>query len=105
VSLHDVSVEPAIHQHRALHVHLVAYLEQSQVRALQRLLHGRHGVGAVFYLHNGQADAVMSHALVNAQLVDKRAAQRKIDIVSVFLNGYNGSKLLNNSGKHKNLLF
>ena len=39
----------------------------------------------------------MGYALVNAQLVDKRAAQRKINIVSVFLNGYNGSKLFNDA--------
>jgi hypothetical protein len=39
----------------------------------------------------------MSDALVNAQLVDKRTAQREIDILLVFPDGYNRSKFLNNS--------
>jgi hypothetical protein len=42
----------------------------------------------------------MCHTLVNAQLVDKRATQREINIISVFFDCYNGSKFLNDTGKH-----
>ena len=42
----------------------------------------------------------MSHALVDLQFVDERAFQRKINILAVFLNCYNGSKLFNNPRKH-----
>ena len=50
--------------------------------------------------HYRKAYAIVGYALVNAQLVNKRAGQREVNIVSVFLNSYNGSKLLNDSGKH-----
>ena len=42
----------------------------------------------------------MGYALVNAQLADKRAAQREINIVPVFTDGYNGSELLYDARKH-----
>ena len=45
VALHDMPVQSAIHQHRALHIHFVAHLEQSEVAALQSLAHSGHGVG------------------------------------------------------------
>ena len=31
MALHDVSVQPSVHHHRALHIHLVAHAEQPQV--------------------------------------------------------------------------
>jgi len=42
----------------------------------------------------------MRHTLVYTQLIDKRTFQREIDVISIFLNRYNGSKLFYNSGKH-----
>jgi hypothetical protein len=48
----------------------------------------------------GETYTVVGYALVDAQFINKRAGQRKVDIVTVFLNGYNGSKLLYDSGKH-----
>jgi hypothetical protein len=50
--------------------------------------------------NHSEADAVVGDALVNAQLVDERTGQREIDIIAVFLDGYNGSKFFYNSGKH-----
>ena len=67
--LHDVAVQAAVHEHRALHVDLVAHGEQSYVGALQSLAHGGDGVGAVLKAHHGEADAVVRHALVNTQLL------------------------------------
>ena len=74
VSLNDMSVETSIHQHRPLDVHLIADLQQSEVRTIQSFLHSSDGIGTVFYTYYGEAYTVMSYALVNAQLVDKRAA-------------------------------
>ena len=48
----------------------------------------------------GETYTVVGYALVDAQFINKRAGQRKVDIVTVFFNGYNGSKLLYDSGKH-----
>ena len=42
----------------------------------------------------------MSHALVDAQFVNERTLQGEINILAVFFNRYNGSKLLNNTRKH-----
>ena len=83
MSLHDVTVQPAVHQHRAFHVHAVAYLEQSQVRALQRLLHCRDGIGVVDETNHRQAYAVVGYALVYFQLVDKRTGEREIYVLAV----------------------
>ena len=75
VSLNDMPVEAAVHHHRALHVHLVARLQHTEITAIERLFHRGHCIYSVFNLHHSQAHAVVSHALVNLQLVGKRAAQ------------------------------
>ena len=54
--------------------------------------------------YNGKTYAVVGYTLIDAQLVNKRAGQREVNIVSVFLDSYNGSKLLNDSGKHNSQL-
>ena len=76
MSLNDVSVESAIHQHRALHVHLVAHLQQTEVRTVECLLHRGDDVGRGLKLtyntncgddlNPRQADAVMGDTLVDA---------------------------------------
>lgn len=35
VSLHDMAVQSAVHNHRALHVHLVAHLQQTEVASIR----------------------------------------------------------------------
>ena len=97
MALHDVAVESAVHQHRPLHVHLVAYAQQTQVRAVQRFLHRRHHVVSTFDAHHRQAHPVVGDALVDAQLVGERASQREIDVFPVVTDGYNRSKFLNNA--------
>ena len=39
----------------------------------------------------------MGNALVYLQFVDKRTGQCEVDILTVFLNGYNGSKFFYNA--------
>ena len=97
VSLHDVAVQSAVHHHRPLHVHLVAHVEQSQVRAVERLLHRRDDVLVAVDADHGEADAVVCHALVDLQFARERALQGEINVFPVFPNSYYGSKFFNNT--------
>jgi hypothetical protein len=47
----------------------------------------------------------MSHTLIDAQFVCKRAGQREINILPILLNRYYRSKLLYNSRKHTFSIF
>ena len=122
VSLHDVSVQATVHQHRALHVHFVAHSEQPEIAALQRLAHGCYRVGgltiglwtlAIILRRNrafsrgrmvngydGQANAVMGDALVDAEFVYERASQSQMDVVLVVFYGDYPRHAFNDSGKH-----
>ena len=86
-----------IAEHGTLYSHFVAHLQQTEIRAVKRLLHGGDGIGPVLYGDNRQAHAIMGDTLIDLQLVDKRAFQRKVNILAVFLYRYNSSKLLNDS--------
>ena len=100
MSLHYMSVEPSVHDHRPLHVHLVARLEQSEVTSVEGFLHGGHHIFVAFNLHYGEAYAVVGYALVYLQLAYKRACEREVDIVSVVRHGSDGCKFFNYSRKH-----
>ena len=78
MSLYDMTIQTAVHHHRTLYVHLVAYLEQSQVAAVQGFLHGGNDIRAIFYFHYGEAHTIMSHALIEAEFINERALQRKV---------------------------
>ena len=102
VSLHDVPVQASVHQHRALHVHFVAHPEQPEVAALQCLAHGGYGVGVVLEADNGQADAIVSNALVDAQLLDEGAGKGQVDVVLLVLYGNHACHAFNDTGEHRN---
>ena len=97
MALNDVPIQSSVHQHATLDIHLVAHLQQAEVGTLQGFTHGGDDIGAVLNADNCQTHAIVCHTLVNAQLVDKRAAQRKVNIVSVFSDSYDGSKLFYNT--------
>ena len=71
MTLDNVPVEPAVHQHRALYIHFVANLQQPEVRAVEGLLHGGDGISAILDGNDGEAHAIMGDALINLQFVDK----------------------------------
>ena len=98
-SLH-MTIQTAVHHHRTLYVHLVAHLEQTQITAVQGFLHGGNGIGAVFYFHYGEADAVVRHALVDAEFINERALQRKVDVLLIMSDSYDGSHFFYDSTKH-----
>ena len=54
----------------------------------------------VLNAHHRQADAVMGNTLVYLQLVNKRAGQRQVYILTVALDSGHRSKLFDYSGKH-----
>ena len=100
VSLHDVAVEPAVHEHGSLHVDLVAHLQQAEVGAVEGFLHGSDDVVRALDGNDGEAHTIVGDTLVNLQFVDKGACERKIDIPAVFPDGYDGSKFFDDSRKH-----
>ena len=95
-----MAVQTAVHHHAALHVHAVAGLEQPEVAAAESLLNGCDGVGVAGNGHDGKADAVMGHRLVDFQLVGKRASEREVQIAAIPDGRHNGGGCLNDSGKH-----
>ena len=100
MALHDMSIQSPVHHHRALHIHLVAHLEQTKIAALQSLPHGGNGIGVVLETHNREADAVVGDALVNVQLVYKGACKRQVHIVLLVFDGHYSCHSFYNSGKH-----
>jgi hypothetical protein len=54
----------------------------------------------IFNANNGEAHTIMCYTLVYFQFLSEGAGQSKVNIVSIFVNGYNGSKLFYDSGKH-----
>ena len=100
VPLHDMPIKAAVHQHRALHIHFVAHLEQSEVAALQSLAHSGYGICVAFDVHNCQANAVVGDALVDAKFLYEGAGQSQMDVVLFMFNGDHSRHTFNYSGKH-----
>ena len=97
VALDDMAVETSVHQHGTLNVHLVANLQQSEVGTLQSLLHGGDGVSGLNNVYDGEADAIVSDALVYFQFVDKGAGKGEVDVFPVTLDSYNGSEFFDDA--------
>lgn len=88
VSLHDVAIKTSIYFHGAFHVHLIALFPESEVGVFERLVHGSDGVGVALDFHDGEADAIVRHALVDVQFPGKGTAESEMDIVAVVLDGH-----------------
>ena len=94
VPLHDMSVQPSVHQHATLQVHLIPYFQTTQIRAFQRLLDSGHRIGIVRHAHYRQAHAVMRHALIYFQLIHERAPHRQVEISFIRLKGHHLGRFL-----------
>ena len=95
-----MAIQTAVHHHRTLYVHLVAYLEQSQITAVQGFLHGGNGIGTVLDFHHGEADAIVRHALVDAEFIYERTFQGKVDVLLILFNRHYGGHFFYDSTKH-----
>ena len=100
VPLHNMPIKAAVHQHRALHIHLVAHLEQSEVAALQSLAHSGDGICVAFDAHDCQANAVVGDTLVDAKFLHEGTGQSQMDVVLFMFNGDHSRHTFNYSGKH-----
>ena len=105
VSLYDVAIQTAIHQHATLQIHLVAHLQLSQVRTIQRLLHSRNRIGICCLTYHRQANAIVRHALINLQLIHERATHRQMQITLIRLQCHHLSGLFHDSREHNYMLF
>ena len=88
MTLNDVAVEPSVHHHGTLHIHLVTHLEKPQITALESLAHSGYSVGIVNNAYNSEAHAVMRHALVYLQLPDKGASEGEMKVVEFLFYGH-----------------
>ena len=96
-----MSVEPSVHQHRTLHVDLIAHLEQAEVGTVERLLHGRDGIMVAVDVDHGEAYAVVTDALINLQLVSKWTGKGEVYILTISLDSNNRCHAFYDSTKHK----
>ena len=65
MSLDDVTVEAAVHDHTSFEVDEVAGLPGAQIGLFECLLDGCDAVEVVFYFFHGEADAVVGEALID----------------------------------------
>ena len=66
MSLHNVTIQAAVHEHTALHINLVAHFEQTQITTVKCFLYGSYSVGAVTrQLNHCEAHTIVRHTLVN----------------------------------------
>jgi hypothetical protein len=65
MSLDDMAVEPAVHDHTSFEVDEVAGLPIAEAAFFEGFFDGRHAVEIVFLFFHGEADAVMGDALID----------------------------------------
>ena len=100
VSLHDMSIQSAIHHHAALYIHLIAHFQQTKIRTVQRFFHGSYRIRIISQTHYRQAYSVVRNTLINLQLIYKRTLKCKVYILLVFHQCYQSSVLFYDSRKH-----
>lgn len=71
MSLYDVAVQTAVHEHGTFYIDFISNIKMAYITAFQRLAHGGYGIGAVLPADNGQTHAVVCHALVYTQFLNK----------------------------------
>jgi hypothetical protein len=101
MSLNNVAIQSAIHEHAALQIDLCAYLPRTQIRFLKRFLNGGNGIVRSFDLHDRQAASVVGNTLIDLQFMRERGFDRKMLVCTFGLNGFNNPNLFNDSGKHQ----
>ena len=92
VALYDVAVQTAVHGHGALDVYFVAYAEEAEVGAAERLLHGGDDVAGAVGADNGEAYAVVGEALVDVELVGEGALEGEVEVLLFLTDGYDGGR-------------
>jgi hypothetical protein len=100
VSLDDVSVEAAIHDHASFQVDEVASLPVAEICFFKCLFDGCDAVEVILYFFNGKTGAIVGNALVYLERGDERGFNPKCLVGAVNLNGVYFSERFDNSGKH-----
>lgn len=90
VPLDDVPIKTSVHHHRALHIDCAAYGEPAEVGTLKSFVHRCHNILFAFAAHNGEADAIVSYALVDLEFVAKGAFEGEVYVILFFFDGHNG---------------
>ena len=80
VALDDVPIKATSEEHASLKVHKVSDRELTEVRAVQCLLDGGHGVGVLVMSHDCEAYPVVSDALVDLKFAGERAGECEMKV-------------------------
>ena len=102
MTLHDVPVKTTVHLHGTFHIHLISHAEQAEIGAFESFAHGRHRIAPVLYAHHREANSIVSHALVDGQLIHERTLQSEMNILLVLPYGNHLCGFFYNTRKHVN---
>jgi hypothetical protein len=80
VPLDDVPIKATSEEHASLKVHKVSDRELTEVRAVQCLLDGGHGVGVLVMSHDCEAYPIVSDALVDLKFAGERAGECEMKV-------------------------
>jgi hypothetical protein len=100
VTLDDMAVEPAIHDHAAFEVDEDAGLPGIEVGLLEGLFDGGHAVGVIFYFLDSEAGAVMGDALVDLQFRGEGGLDPESPVAARGFDGSYRAEGFDNSGEH-----
>ena len=100
VPLNDMPIQPAVHLHATFHVHLVTYLQQTQIAAFQRFSHSCYNISIILDAYHRQTHTIMCHALINTQLCRKWAAKGEMHIILIVLDSNHTCHCFYNSREH-----
>ena len=87
MALDDVPIKATSEEHASLKVHKVSDRELTEVRAVQCLLDGGHGVGVLVMSHDCEAYPVVSNALVDLKFAGERAGECEMKVFAFASEG------------------
>ena len=100
VTLDDMAVEPAVHDHASFEVDEVAGLPLAEVALFQGFFDGGHAVEVVLLFFDGEADPIMGDALVDLELVGDGGCYPECLVGAFAFYGVDPAEGFDDAGKH-----
>ena len=100
VSLDDMPVEPAVHDHASFEIDEIAGLPLAEVALFEGFFDGRYAVEVVFLFFHGKADAVMGDALINFEQVRDRGCYPECLVGTFAFYGVDPAEGFDDAGEH-----
>ena len=97
MTLHNMPIQPPVHNHTTLHINQIPNTQQPQITPPQSLLNRRNLILLTLNPHHRQAHPIMSHTLIHPQLTTKRTPQPQGHIRPLTTHTRHTSRILNNT--------